>query len=480
MPGWDKCTEKLIEEVKKNAGVTTANFEEFFDALQNISVKEKDHLFVAEQCRKYLRDRFPTLIKKIISLKREENKEAKKGLEVLLRLPFYRIVTTNYDNLLLDIGSQCLPETKTEYFTHKDTGYFAEFLRNSDSKIRRSIFHLHGHFDDADSVVLTEAQYQDLYSRREIIELMETIFSTKSALFIGFSMTDFDVMQIFRRIIAQFPSARERHFAILAQEPDESATDLWIRRLRYNYKYGVGILNYKKENESHKGLWKLVDALVNEVYAVIEKPKGNIAILIDSDFPHMRNLYEIVTYLNKVQSKICYYVHHEEIVNLNDHFVAVGGNVKMDKAFDSVKEFGKRHKDMYDGTFLFTNKQEIKNYLFYDRRHIGFISTSFWSKYVGNRPSIDEFLLHTLVLLTLNFYDQKYNKIMNNRNKVFQNHIPDIGCIFDMTVELENRIAIIDYPKICGNCQERLGIAFQGSEIALDLDWLRKVMFLVE
>jgi hypothetical protein len=399
-------------------------------------------------------------------------------LEVLLNLPFYRIVTTNYDNLLAEVGSQCWPETKTEYFTHKDTGYFAEFLRNGDSEIRRSIFHLHGHFDDIEKVVLTEAQYQDLYSRREIIELMETIFSTKSALFIGFSMTDFDVMQIFRRIIAQFPSARERHFAILSQKLEESATASWIRRLQYNYKYGIGLLYYQKENGSHMGIWKLVDALASEVNAETEKPGGHFAILIDSDFPHMRNLYEIVTHLNKVQSTICYHVHHEEKVNLNDPFegVAAEEGVELDESFDSVNEFSRIHKNKYEGTFVFTNKEENNNYLFYDRTYIGFISTSFWSNYVGKRPSIDEFLLHTLVLLTLHFYDQKHNK----PGKVLQPHNPDVGCIFDMTVSLENRIAIIDYPKICEKCHEGLRTAFQGSEIALDLDWLRKVMAIVE
>jgi len=475
-PGWNTCIDKLIDEAQKKSGIETQRFKEFLDVLKKN--KKNDPLFVAEQCRKYLQNKFPSLVRDILSAEKIENEEARKGLESFLRLPFYRIVTTNYDCLLLDVARQSAPETKTEYFTHLNNDYFAEFLRSMDSNLRRSIFYLHGHFDNPESVILTETQYQELYARKEVVELMETIFSTKSALFIGFSMADLDVMQIFRRILSQFPSIRERHFAIFAKKPTESPATSWIRKLQNNYKYGVGILYYTMENQSHAGLWKLVGAINREVHGKIEEPKGNIAILIDTDFPYERNLYEIITYINKVQSKIRYCIHHEEKVCLNKKFVAVKGD--MDKSFETAKVFGKKNKEKYEGTFIITNKQEDSSYFFYDRKYIGYISTWFWSFYVGKRPSIDEFLLHCLVILTLNFYDQKFNKTMANGEKVIQQHMPDVGCLFDMTVELRKRIAVIDYPYICEGCKDRLEIAFEGKEINLNIDWLRKVMPLIE
>ena len=473
-PGWNTCIDKLIDEAQKNSGIETQRFKEFLDVLKKN--KKDDPLFAAEQCRKYLQNKFPSLVRDILSAEQSVDEgatEARKGLESFLRLPFYRVVTTNYDNLLLDVARQSAPETKTEYFTHLDNDYFAEFLRSMDSNIRRSIFYLHGHFDKPDSVILTETQYQELYRKKEVVELMETIFSTKSALFIGFSMADLDVMQIFRRILSQFPSIRERHFAIFGKTPMESPATSWIRKLRYNYKYGVGILYYTMENQLHTGLWKLVGAINREVHGKIEKPKGNIAILIDSDFPYERNLYEIITYINKVQSKIRYCIHHEEKVCLNKEFVAVKGD--MDESFETVKVFGRNNKEKYEGTFVITNKRERSNYFFFDRKYIGYISTWFWSFYVEKRPSVDELLLHCLVMLTLNFYDQKFNK-----PKIIQQHNPDIGCLFDMTVELRMRIAVIDYPYICKECKDRIEKAFEGREINLNIEWLRRTIPLIE
>jgi hypothetical protein len=495
IPTWNECISDLLIDVKNKTGAKNPYISNLLDCLmQRVEEREEDLLFAAEQCRKYLLSEFDNSMAKLFNTSTIRDQNAKNSLEVLLRLPFYRIITTNYDNLLIEVARSSQPNRDTEYFTHLDSGCFADFLRHGDTPKRRLIFHLHGHMSRPDSVILAESQYQELYTTREVTDLLEAIFASKSALFIGFSLADEDIMQIFRRIIAKFRPVREQHFALIARDPDGStAYANWLDSLRYNYKYGLGLIYYPLEGKSHKRLWDLVGALDREVNKPREKLKGCVGIVMDEGFPYSRNLWEIITFLNEVQGEIHYELVNTNLkVNLDEGFK---GTLKKDDpsfpgAFRKVITFREANREKYDGILIFTAKRDSKNYFFFGRKWGGFVSTCYWDRYVlgseegepknkairyVKRPSIDEYLWHTTVILTVHFYDTKFHKV-----KLLVPHHPDIGCIFDFTEKLRNRLAIIEYPVLCTGCKERLEEVFAEQKLKLSADWLRRVIPLAE
>jgi NAD-dependent SIR2 family protein deacetylase len=511
IPTWKKLISDLFEKVKPIALHTNPHFNGLVDCLmQRVAEGKEDLLFAAEQCRKYLgRDFDNSIQEKINEKKTIKSQDAKKGLETFLKLPFYRIITTNYDNLLLEVARNSQPNKVTDYFTHLDTGYFADFLRHGDSPERRLIFHLHGHINRPESLILAESQYQDLYATREVTDLLEAIFTSKSALFIGFGLGDEDIMQNFRRILAKFPPVREQHFALFPRDPKDS-TDYpaWLKTLRYNYRYGIGLIYYHSEGECHDCLWDVVGALNQEVNKREEgkkKPQRYLAIAMDEGFPYARNLWEIISFLNDEQDEVHYELLSSDLhLNLPENFVGTLPKNHPDfrDDFRVAKDLWEANQDKFDGVLVFTAKHESNNYFFCDRRWGGFVSTWYWDNYIlenlepekeqaqrktiryfkrPRRPSIDEYLWHTTVIMTVHFFDQKFQRARklkkDDPNKLLEPHKPDIGCIFDRTISLRNRLAIIEYPRLCPKCAEILDEIFvDEKDIKLNTAWLRRVM----
>jgi hypothetical protein len=512
IPTWNDFISGLLIKVKQKTKPMNPDFIELVDCLtQRVAEGKEDLLFAAEQCRKYLLDEFDESIRERLKPKTIKDQNAKKGLEVLLGLPFYRIITTNYDNLLLDVARDSQPDKVTDYFTHMDSGYFADFLRHADSPERRLIFHLHGHMNRPESVILSESQYQKLYAAREVTDLLEAIFTSKSALFIGFGLADEDIMQNFRRILAKFRPVREQHFAIFPRDPQDSTPystwlkTTWLRTLRYNYRYGIGLIYYQREGKCHDRLWEVVGALNREVNnqegikpeKEKEKPQRCLAIAMDEGFPYSRNLWEIISFLNEAQDQIKYELVGNLLkVNLPDKFI--GTLSKKDPGFrDDFRgaiDFLDNNKN-FDGILVFTAKRESSQFFFCDRGWGGFVSTWFWDDYVlkskkketqskamlyFQRPSIDDYLWHTTVILTVHFYDQN---IHGKGNKMLITHKPpkpDAGCIFDFTKDLEDRLKTMEYPRLCRGCADILEEIFATQDIKLNAAWLRRVIPLAE
>ncbi len=108
--------------------------------------------------------------------------------ELLVALPFRRIVTTNYDNLLerafvnvhkRPIRCWCLDELLS-----------LDHLPDDD----KGIIKLHGDLDQPNSIVLGQRQYQKLLGTDKYHALLEEIFSQHSVLMIGYGLRDSDVL----------------------------------------------------------------------------------------------------------------------------------------------------------------------------------------------------------------------------------------------------------------------------------------------
>jgi SIR2-like domain len=126
----------------------------------------------------------------------------------------------------------------------------------------RRYVYLHGRFDNPATVILTEQDYQDRYLRDgDTTDARLSHLFGRRILFAGFSLSDMDIMAIFRRMKARLGFEAPRHFALIAL--DTSREDPWAARTFLNDKYGVDPIFYPW-SQDHSGLHDLVRRLLEE------------------------------------------------------------------------------------------------------------------------------------------------------------------------------------------------------------------------
>jgi hypothetical protein len=143
-----------------------------------------------------------------------------------LGLPIY--ITTNYDDILTwtlhRLGREPIREYCRWHIARKDSDTMETEVGSviRPTRERPVVFHLHGLFEDADSMVLTEDDYLNFLiniseSENKIIpSYVEPAFGTKNAfLFIGYSLEDMSFKVLFRKFANQISrSSGDRHVAV--------------------------------------------------------------------------------------------------------------------------------------------------------------------------------------------------------------------------------------------------------------------------
>ncbi|MFM7164378.1 MAG: SIR2 family NAD-dependent protein deacylase, partial [Planctomycetaceae bacterium] len=140
------------------------------------------------------------------------------------------VVTTNYDHVLHSSAEQTNPLlVRNNCFNELRTLF-------SSSESRPAVWHLHGHMDTQESLILAPSQYQPLYSalgnsqsefNAAALKLQE-LFSDKPILFIGFSMTDGYVLDAITKAMTTFRGNTEQRWALL-KEGEHEEEHLWRR-----------------------------------------------------------------------------------------------------------------------------------------------------------------------------------------------------------------------------------------------------------
>ncbi|MBI4854885.1 MAG: SIR2 family protein [Acidobacteria bacterium] len=115
------------------------------------------------------------------------------------------IITTNYDNLLEEV-------TGLREITWKDERKIAPFFQGEEL----GIFHLHGHWDHPESVILGIKTYQNILNNDITQLFMRALQLGKSLLFIGFGagLEDPNFKQFLEHGRTTLFSAQHRHFRL--------------------------------------------------------------------------------------------------------------------------------------------------------------------------------------------------------------------------------------------------------------------------
>ncbi len=147
------------------------------------------------------------------------------------------IVTTNYDRVLQWGDGDRDPRVVLNS-SHREL----QDLFNDHP--RPAVWHLHGHMDHADSLILAPDQYRPLYAAmtdatselRNAALTLQQIFTREPVLFVGFSMTDEYVLDAIEQGLQVFKGYAPPRWALM-KRGDERARLLWE-------KYGVRVIEY--------------------------------------------------------------------------------------------------------------------------------------------------------------------------------------------------------------------------------------------
>jgi hypothetical protein len=201
--------------------------------------------------------------------------------ELLVRIPFSGIITTNYDLLLTDAD-------RTRRFnlpvTHESTGLREQLQAHF-------LLHLHGHVNEPGSIILTRRGYDHVQIANDRVRrFLSTVFQNFAVLFIGFGFGDPHVDDLLREFKDLEVMAESTVFAIVPSPfPPDRVRD---RNLKYrhvnpiyipdNNDHGVaGMIDWLEEFE--KSLERISDSHLNCVRSLRPDLEAQLFTLLEAD-----------------------------------------------------------------------------------------------------------------------------------------------------------------------------------------------------
>ncbi len=243
--------------------------------------RENDPLGYADDIKNHIKKNTKGLDKYHKLLQKEfcpRNPGCKDFHKTLVRLPFKGILTTNYDKVLEAALGEINPEFSYDnsLIIKKNTeGRISEFFLSLDFKeYPRRIAHLHGRFDEPDSIILSSEDYSNFYGfAMSAVEgklkddipkwslhrkFLWSVLATRRIVFIGFSMNDLYLNTMLDFVCRDLWRWNESiHFAVMsisqikADETKEKA-----KKLKRDF--GIEVVFYEDIDDSHRGLEQII------------------------------------------------------------------------------------------------------------------------------------------------------------------------------------------------------------------------------
>ncbi|MDM1072280.1 SIR2 family protein [Empedobacter brevis] len=171
-------------------------------------------------------------INKIILNEFIQDAELTENHNIIARLPFTSIWTTNYDKLL--------EKSFQKVNKHIDVKYSVDQLTTNDLNRDLVIYKMHGDASHASSAILTKAQYEAYHkTHSSFINALSGELTTKTFLFIGFSFNDPNLDYVLSRLDLNFGSNKRQHYCFVKKPElgdykinDEAALDYQLRKQR--------------------------------------------------------------------------------------------------------------------------------------------------------------------------------------------------------------------------------------------------------
>ncbi|HEY0514044.1 MAG TPA: SIR2 family protein [Thermoanaerobaculia bacterium] len=290
-PTWSGFTEQVLSETIQALGDASGDagrLTEYARALKDAPRSQENSmmLFIGA-CQEVLernkrRDVYQAYMERTFGKWKEnlaKGKLANNPYDELIGLPIHRFVTTNYDceieGTLLRQGlvpPGSFPIPKPPETRHAEPGHghhqlsFDQKSENFDELslfalggVRDNlhmVFHCHGRYDDVDSIIASERDYQKWYimegngAATAFRQSVELLLASNPLLFVGYSLRDDDLLRPLRHIGAIDPLKKKSRpiFALL----ESAKGDSYNHEMLYE-RYGLHVIAYETEDKTPAG-----------------------------------------------------------------------------------------------------------------------------------------------------------------------------------------------------------------------------------
>lgn len=177
------------------------------------------------------------------------------GYKLLMDLSPKTIITTNYDRI---------PDVAGRGLYRVGTNNNASEMNRSLSQGKKIVFKIHGDITDHKSIILNTSDYQDvIFNNMGTKTLLGSMLSTKTVVFIGFSLSDphIDIILGGLKSIYNFPIA---HYVLLNEKSG-------FKTLSFEKKYGLKVISYTPSDDTHPEVSELLRALSHKANTAPEQ-----------------------------------------------------------------------------------------------------------------------------------------------------------------------------------------------------------------
>lgn len=264
LPLWDKTLRQMIEW-------SATRLIPLPDAAElNRLIDEKDFLTVADTIVEAMGDgRFREFITSVF---RRAGLAPTETHKLLPEIPFAAVLTSNYDKLVESAYAVVRNGASPPTYTHLDRAELSGVLASAEFHVLKT----HGDVDRINSIVLSRRQYRSLMHDNEAYKIyLQQTFLSKSVLFLGFSLTDPDLLLVLDALRVCFRDDTPPHFALMDK------TNLsGIKADRFRRDYNVHIIGYEPSAPSHPEvgdfLREIIKRLPKKLYQNLEKAKEEL------------------------------------------------------------------------------------------------------------------------------------------------------------------------------------------------------------
>src|SRR2546423_396178 len=236
LPGWPQLIRQMIDWCGTQ-GISLPNKADIEILLND----KKDLLAAANALRSKMGDdKYREFLKGVFLRPDLKPTEAH---DLLARLPFVAAVTTNYDHLVEEGYRKAHPDESVSVFTHTDF----EQLGTALSAKRYFVLKAHGTVERPETMVLDSKDYRKLTFKSESYRtFLRALFLHRTTLFLGFSMTDPELLFLLAELKEIFEGHVTTHYALM----DVSNTTQ-TEQEQFEENYGVKIIPYTPSAPDH-------------------------------------------------------------------------------------------------------------------------------------------------------------------------------------------------------------------------------------
>lgn len=285
LPSWPDLLKQMLDWSEKHDVELTDRKE-----LESY-IKDGELLLVANEMRERLgKDDFRRFMVEVF---RKPGLTPNDTHMLLTKIPFASALTSNYDTLLESAYIIANNGTAPHVFTHSDYPELSGALRSGEFYVLK----VHGTVDRIETIILGQSDYREvMHANPAYRQHLKTLFSTKTVMFLGFGLTDPDLMLMLDELKSIFKDYTGKHYSLMDTRNVPS-----IKQSRFEKDYSIKIIPYTPSGPDHPE----VTAFLIDLATQVRQARTAISSIAQVDLTPLEELTaEVRSWLQAIRYKV--------------------------------------------------------------------------------------------------------------------------------------------------------------------------------